>query len=520
VIGTIGSAATWPIGDGSRLTTPIGASIDWLVGAADGWHEPGAESGGRLTQQRDAGLPVVTTGLRVPGGQIVHRAWCVSASGGPVAVVELENRSRDAVAVALVVEAGPGGPDATFDGGRLVAAAGAPVLASARPVARTAAGTRPEVVALVTAGDAPRADGSASGPAIGLVLPLAHTARLRLALPGPGVALDPARIDALAGPDDVASGWRTHLLAGTTLGAPDPALLDAVTAARVRLLLGDADPGSPVGDAAAAALALHRWGHADAASAALTGVGDGGRRLDAEDAGALLAAWAAEARAAGPAAVEALVEPAARLAHRLGRGRRGGPRSIGFAAAQHDAAALLDVAGQHEAADLCRERAAAAHPAAVDVPADALATPPSVAAVAGGTRAGAARLLLSVAQGLAGDREPGALALLGRYPDAWLGQDLEVHRLATRAGLLSFALRWHGTRPALLWERQPPSAGGTEPVALSVPGLDGTWSSTHLAGEALLGPVEPAGGLPKVVAPLAGAGTPVDEQPDDGVSFT
>jgi hypothetical protein len=50
-------------------------------------------------------------------------------------------------------------------------------------------------------------------------------------------------------------------------------------------------------------------------------------------------------------------------------------------------------------------------------------------------------------------------------------------------------------------------------------GLDPSWLASDPVGEALLEPVEPAGGLPGVVAPLVGTSTPVDEAPDDGVSF-
>ena len=58
----------------------------------------------------------------------------------------------------------------------------------------------------------------------------------------------------------------------------------------------------------------------------------------------------------------------------------------------------------------------------------------------------------------------------------WLGQAIEVHRAPTHAGELSFAVRWHGARPALLWELQrrdgsgPGISGATErPVQTGLP---------------------------------------------------
>ncbi len=53
-------------------------------------------------------------------------------------------------------------------------------------------------------------------------------------------------------------------------------------------------------------------------------------------------------------------------------------------------------------------------------------------------------------------------------------------------GRLSFAVRWHGARPALLWDLAAPEGAG--PVLLTCPGLDPTWRSTDPRGEALLAP--------------------------------
>ena len=80
---------------------------------------------------------------------------------------------------------------------------------------------------------------------------------------------------------------------------------------------------------------------------------------------------------------------------------------------------------------------------------------------------------------------PGGLAVCTRLPEGWRGESVEVHDAPTAAGRLSFAVRWHGERPALLWELDPRSG----PVALSAPGLDPSWTSSQSSGEALLAPV-------------------------------
>jgi hypothetical protein len=83
------------------------------------------------------------------------------------------------------------------------------------------------------------------------------------------------------------------------------------------------------------------------------------------------------------------------------------------------------------------------------------------------------------------ERDDG-LALCPVLPPAWRGQSIEVGGAPTRFGPLSFAVRWHGPRPAVLWDLAVhPDLPG--PVTLVAPGLDRTWRSTEPAGEALLG---------------------------------
>jgi hypothetical protein len=74
----------------------------------------------------------------------------------------------------------------------------------------------------------------------------------------------------------------------------------------------------------------------------------------------------------------------------------------------------------------------------------------------------------------------GSVSLLPTLPAAWRGQTVDVRDAPTRAGRVSYSVRWHGSRPALLWECE-------QAVHLRVPGLDPTWSTTEQRGEALLG---------------------------------
>ncbi|HSL57531.1 MAG TPA: hypothetical protein VK866_06800, partial [Acidimicrobiales bacterium] len=105
-------------------------------------------------------------------------------------------------------------------------------------------------------------------------------------------------------------------------------------------------------------------------------------------------------------------------------------------------------------------------------------------------------------------------------PDPWLGSSWEVHDAPTAAGRLSYAVRWHGDRAALLWELTPHEGGG--PVRLRAPGLDPTWTSTEVRGEALLAPMashdagtDRAGtdGAEEADGPAAPAAAPPPDEP-------
>jgi hypothetical protein len=509
VVGTLAAVDDVVVApDGSVRHGSGGLRLEWLVGAADEWHRGSTARATARSQRLVDGVPVVETSLRIPGGQVVQRVWAVADGGAEVVVLEVENRSKEAVSVALLVD----GVERVAHDGELGLVADGSRVSTGRRAARVVAGVADPVAAVAAGeGTAVAAFDSASGAA--LVWPLAHTATLRVAVEVDGEWRGaPA---ALADSDAVVRGWQGHVDAGARVALPDPVLQAASVTARAALLVRAARPHPPL-LAAEIADALGRWGHHDAALAPIEHLLDVQRldgSFDRDEPAATadaLAAWAGHVLATGDAVLaDRLAEPAAKAAHRLGKLRWKSAPPAWVAVAQRDAAALLDVADQPEAAALCRARVAAEVPAAP-------ASWPDLAAVAddvGGTELGVpARFLRSLRAALVDDRGAGALRLLPAWPDEWLGADLEAHRLPTRCGLLSFAVRWHGARPALLWELD-----GAATIA--APGLDPAWSSTEPIGEALLEPVEPAGGLPGVVKPLGIEGTPVDEAPDDGAGF-
>ena len=101
-------------------------------------------------------------------------------------------------------------------------------------------------------------------------------------------------------------------------------------------------------------------------------------------------------------------------------------------------------------------------------------------------------------------------------PAGWEGNNFEVYGVPTGAtSTVSFAIRWHGERPAVLWEQSG------DAVALSAPVLAPDWHTTEVKGEALwpqppgLAPVPPA---PPAAA--AAAATDARQIPAEGDSFS
>jgi hypothetical protein len=90
----------------------------------------------------------------------------------------------------------------------------------------------------------------------------------------------------------------------------------------------------------------------------------------------------------------------------------------------------------------------------------------------------AAMLLGAVREVLVTDGDD-TVALLGDWPPEWDGLPVDVRDAPTRRGPVSYSVRWHGDRPALLWD-------APEGVRVTVPGLDPAWSASEPRGEVLL----------------------------------
>jgi hypothetical protein len=495
--------------DPAGLVTFAGSgwSLDWWVGAEDRWHLPCREVAVR--QALVGNSPVVETRLRVPSGDAVHRAYAArDGAGVEVVVVEVENKSKVPFAVALAVR-----PHDQLDVGRIdelelegtaVRVDGTTVIVLPRSPGRMALSDgSADSAAIVFAGEAePVAAAQVRCPdglaQAALLFPLAHTATLRVLLPTGG---EPVAVPSAT---QVAAGWATQSGRGTRIEVPDRRLRDAVLASTRHLLL--AQGGVDV----AAALDLLGF----PGEAARTLAADPAALARSPHPGAALHALARHWELTRDASfAEDVVGAAGALVS--GLRRAGDPRdeALGRSALPAVAALLAATGEDRAAADVARLATTASTPARAASELDELlATAGSTWAwpgPGGGHDPAANARLVTLVRGLLLIELDDGLALLPEVPDAWLGQGLEVHDAPTRHGRLSFAVRWHGDRPALLWHLEPhPSVDRAQ---LTAPGLDPTWSTTELRGEALLAAVA----LPEK-GPRKGLSMPVHIEPMPG----
>jgi hypothetical protein len=302
---------------------------------------------------------------------------------------------------------------------------------------------------------------------------------------------DPDDPDDLGGFPEVAplasvvAGWGA--MTGTSpvrADLPDSGLLDGIAATRARLLLAAGTAADRPLDLAAVAR-LDDEGFAGQARELLVArleAPTAWKRLDPVEASELLAVaarhWAlTRDRAFAEDVLPVLVLLARRVA------KAAGPAGD---EARHRFADLLEGIGQPDAARKVRPGGPRPAPAAEDrwarVAALRQAASPTWTWADDADRD---RFLAAVRDALVAEA-PGVVDLLPGGLGPFAGQPVELHGAPTAFGTLSFAVRWHGPRPALLWELAAPADGETRDVTVRASGLDPAFSSTDRQGEQLL----------------------------------
>ena len=449
---------------GSIALFGAGWRVGWAVGAGDRWHVAAQEAAVR-TRLVD-GMPVTATAMRVPGGDVVQRAAAVRDAAGRAVVLEFVNETPVPVSLALAVS----GSIATAQarGSRLLADRRV-ALELDRTPGGAAAVNDGDMWRAVRAGP-PAGDCEArsrSGLAAAAVLvPLAAGVPLRATVP-----VDGGPVGARS-PEQAAAGWLAVVARAASVTLPDEAAEHAWRRGIAACIL--AAGGTEAAAASRAAVVLDRVGLPDEA--------DRGRdvvlrawersRLPAADAAAGLRALASRRLRSGR--VSGLAELAGPLA------AAAGDRLDLFTLEQ--VAAALDPEAPAAAGDARRLLATATSPSRRASTVDSLTESVRRSVAFGGDGLAGVEVVLDCLVVEAPDH----LVMAPALPRAWQGASVDARSLVTRHGVLSFSLRWHDARPAVLWELEPVRAIDLPGPTMRC-GLDEAWTSDAPSGEALLG---------------------------------
>jgi len=385
------------LNDGSQV-------LDWHIAADDRWHDPSTEPSVRQT--RRAGVPVVETRLRIPGGDAIQRVYAVADAGGLV-VIEITNESTLPIAVAF---------------------------------------TRPDLISSRT--PSPRGAQGIELPTGSGVFPVAHGSTLRVALRAPNNDVANVDVERLPSFEQLQKGWLKSVEQAGYVIVPEGAVAPLVARLRSDALIlsgheiedwATGAGGDCVNDPVAYILTLQE----------LLRMGE---KLTGDSA-------------------QIRVDHAARLAQCLETLLKENKKSSilpwDVERALFAAQFVFSRMGENRAAD---------DVSAAQLRMSSAAEPPNVMPAD-------IRAIAWVEEKMVAVQRDGSVQVFGRgIPRLWLGANLECHRVA--AGPLhtvSFGIRWHGEKPALLWEVSGPAG-----VKLDAGICDPTWSTVESTGETLL----------------------------------
>ena len=381
--------------------------LDWHIAADDRWHDPSTEPSVRQT--RRAGVPVIETRLRIPGGDAIQRVYAVADAGGLV-VIEITNESTLPIAVAF---------------------------------------TRPDLISSRT--PSPRGAQGIELPVGSVVFPVAHGSTLRVALSAPlNVANESANVDVehLPSFEQLQKGWLKAVEQAGYVIVPEGAVAPLVARLRSDALILS---GHEIED----------WGIGAGGDCANDPVAYMLTLQELLRMGEKLTGDSAQIR----------VDHAARLA-----------QCVETLLKDHKKSSVLpwDVERALFAAQFVfarmGENRAADDVAAAQLRMSSAAEPPNVMPTD-------IRAIAWVEEKMVAVQRDGSVQIFGRgIPRLWLGANLECHRVsAGPMHTVSFGIRWHGEKPALLWEVSGPAG-----VKLNAGLCDPTWGSVEPTGETLL----------------------------------
>lgn len=423
-------------------------ALRWSVRTGDGW-SAAADAGGR---QRLDGAAVETT-VKTTVGPVAHRLVVGVVGGGPAAIIEVTNDASVAVAIGFDFAT-----PAVFADGLLRSSTGQAAFVA--PTARAA--TEPDDPACVI----PLPHGASTT----VVMPLSDDAEtaIRAGSSVPAVA-------------DVTRGWDLHLGSAFQVVTGEP-LIDEAQRPLQRAML-TLDPPEP-DDAWAG-----EWVAAMSECGFASEVDDELWRLDGSDPHDLLYAVGRWLELGGEATcLDEILEPFARAVHNVARHK--GVASVPLGWSESALAAAVRGATAIEQPDIAQRigtiEAATVQAEPPPTRATLLAHLGEASTTWSWSQAQSAQgpaLALRMIRHLVVDESGPGVQLLPAVPLGWRGKPIECHTMRVGSGALSWGVRWHGPRAALLWELD---RGSEDYFRISCPGIDPAWEAIEESGETLL----------------------------------
>ncbi len=457
--------------------------LSWAIGSGDRWRIASQVPAVRSRLLDD--MPVAVTSMRVSDGDVVLRA-AAARTQGPlserVVVLEFSNHTPAPQILALAVSGSI--RSAQVQGSCLLVDNRVAVDLGCQPRAAVAVADGqiwPAVSAQPTASDC-AAHSRAGLAAAAVLIPLVPRVPLRAVIPIAGRAC----LGQAVSPASVAGGWRSLLRQAASLDyiAGSRAALAADTVNRVwqrgiaaAILAASGATTSGIELAARAVVILDRVGLPDEADKGRQCSPRQAVRFASSEAEAMLRALASRRLCSGR--VSGLGELAGPLVKAVGDCD---PLIL------QQIADVLDIEAPAAARDARHLLAATAPPADTKSSVDSarryddedlLGTQLQQCLRFGSGLEGSVAGIEKLIECLITETTD-QLVMLPAHAQLWESCSVDVASLVTRHGLVSFSLRWHGSRPALLWELQP-----CRDVTLRC-GLDDSWSARSPSGEALL----------------------------------
>jgi len=489
--------------DAGGLVSPSGSNwtVDWWVRVGKSWVVPAVEPAVR--QGRIGSGPVVETALRVPGGDIRQRVYGVVLGGRPAIGVEIHNDLDEPVAVGIGLRPYDRFGERTgihqqvsIEEG-LVRVGDALALVLPRPPSESGVDDTQDLLGCLQQ-DQSMGWQQGSNPSdrnAAVILPVVHKSVIRFLIPvGDNDETDHlAKADPRSAPDSdmVARGWDSIVNSGSQFNFPDPAVTSLFGAARARLLVASPklDNWLTTVQAGAGGLlgGLSMGGYQSEVAAALVGFADraptrfGGDPEAAADIVEGLAR-AVSMGGVGDDVLSSVVELAIRWTRQIDKSGEGSDRDK----ALNGLARLAYQAGDRLGAkELVSQRQDSQNESAnFEVLSDLMAQASPTGVWGDDDLAQATRFVTIGRNMVVDDSGLGdKLALLPYFPTGWRGGNAEYVGVGVlAAGTVSYAIRWHGARPALLWEL----AGTATQSIVSCPSLDIDWTADAAKGETLL----------------------------------